>query len=218
VAFALNIQSVEYSGIRVNYLLFLIPGIIAAGTYNFFGRAFATTRLDNATNFLTILAVSNVSTLTYVMAKIVSYFTILTLQSFYLFFLCYIMTGYTVSFFKIVAILVLILLGVSFWSTIGIILGVRIRDELTRDLIFTVTGITVIVASSVYYPLDNGPTWLKFVAGVNPLSYIANCIRDIFLDITPRLEDVAGSMAILAVTVLLLTYLTKRGYLPRYYW
>ena len=83
VIFALTVSTsisstIIYQGLHINYISFIAAGIVGIQTLSMFNQSFAITRLDVVTNFLTVLMTSNTKLYKYVLARIVTIFSVLS--------------------------------------------------------------------------------------------------------------------------------------------
>jgi ABC-2 type transport system permease protein len=182
VIFALAISTsisptIAYSGLYVNYISFIAAGIIGIQTLSMFNQSFAITRLDVVTNFLTVLMTSNTKLYKYVLARIVTIFSVLSAQFIYVVSLTYILSGYIPSTFGICLALIFMFIGLLFWFSLGTICGLYIKNELTRDIVMLLVSTPATFLSSSLYNLNQAPQVIKMLGYFNPLTYTVDLIR-----------------------------------------
>ncbi len=75
---------------------------------------------------------------------------------------------------------VLILISMSF-SGLGLLLGSRMKSQQAFQMVMQVLLLPLMFASGVFFPLGNVPAWLGVLSKVNPLTYGADAVRQLFL-------------------------------------
>jgi ABC-2 type transport system permease protein len=81
---------------------------------------------------------------------------------------------------------VLILSGIAFfalaWSGISLSLGLKTKNS---ETVFGIAGFLtfpLLFMSTALVPVDNLPTWMKYVSSVNPISFTVDGIRALMLN------------------------------------
>jgi ABC-2 type transport system permease protein len=95
------------------------------------------------------------------------------------------------------------IVGTAGWFFFLSIFAFLIRRNDTFNLVINVIYFVLMFLSSVFYPLDKVPTWLRAVAMVNPLSWHADCLRFLTLGVGTLqniLLEVAGFIAFLLLS------------------
>ena len=96
------------------------------------------------------------------------------------------------------------------WSSLGLVIGCRIRSERTRDLIMAIVNIPLTFSSSAYYDISRAPLWLQVMGSLNPLTYSANIVRSAYLGLGAySLFDVVG-LAAYTIVAAVLAYISSR--------
>ncbi|MGI2335615.1 MAG: ABC transporter permease [Dehalogenimonas sp.] len=75
---------------------------------------------------------------------------------------------------------VLVLISLTF-SGLGLLLGSRMRSQQGFQMVMQVLLLPLMFASGVFFPLGNVPAWLGALSKVNPLTYGADAVRQLFL-------------------------------------
>jgi ABC-2 type transport system permease protein len=75
---------------------------------------------------------------------------------------------------------VLVLISLSF-SGMGLLLGSRMKSQQGFQMVMQVLLLPLMFASGVFFPLGNVPAWLGALSKVNPLTYGADAVRQLFL-------------------------------------
>lgn len=89
---------------------------------------------------------------------------------------------------------VIVLISLSF-SGLGLLLGSRMKSQQGFQMVMQVMLLPLMFASGVFFPLGNVPAWLGALSKVNPLTYGADAVRQLFL-------GAPGDGSIIGVTVL----------------
>ena len=102
------------------------------------------------------------------------------------------------SFFTLLMVAFIILLGASFFTGLSMIIASIVKTRERFMGIGQVVTLPLFFASNAIYPLSIMPNWLRFVASINPLSYMVEGLRALI---------VTGNLAVLPtdITVLLIT-------------
>ena len=195
------VPPISYQGKYISYFLFLLPGVIAM-SLNTTGTSVSwTVFIDRQMGSLEQIFSSRVSRFAYGIAKILSAET----QSFIQILLILTVGLLVVKEHSAIANLPLFMLsaflGSLFFSSFYITLSSRIRSN---DLLNAVMGLLLLpmmFCSTMFYPLNAMPTWLRIVATVNPMTYIANCLR---ISLIGSMEQLSGDIVVLCVIAVLL--------------
>jgi ABC-2 type transport system permease protein len=69
------------------------------------------------------------------------------------------------------------IVGTAAWFFFLSIFAFMIRRNDTFNLVINMAYFVLMFVSSVFYPLDSVPLWLRVVASVNPLSWHSDLLR-----------------------------------------
>jgi ABC-2 type transport system permease protein len=67
-------------------------------------------------------------------------------------------------------------------------------------------------AGSAIYPLELMPDWLKIVARVNPLTYLADALRGVMIHGSPNLHSYALDFGIMTIVFVVLLGIAAKLY------
>jgi len=209
VIFALTVSTsisptIFYEGLYVNYISFIAAGIIGIQTLSMFNQSFALTRLDVVTNFLTVLMTSNTKLYKYIMARIVTIFSLLSAQFIYVVFLTYLLSGFLPSTLGACLALIFMFIGLIFWFSLGTICGLYVKNELTRDIIMLIVSTPATFLSSSLYNLNQTPPLIRMLGYVNPLTYIVDLIRSSYFGLSIEPIELLILLAITSLASFLL--------------
>ena len=66
-------------------------------------------------------------------------------------------------------------------SGLGILIASRMRSQQGFQVVIQLMIFPLIFMSGVFFPIDGVPSWIQWIAKINPLSYGVDAIRQIFL-------------------------------------
>jgi len=106
-----------------------------------------------------------------------------------------VLLGVSVPWHLIPFVLAAMIIGTAGWFFFLSIFAFLVRRNDTFNLVINVLYFVLMFLSSVFYPLDQVPIWLRTVAMVNPLSWHSDVLRFLTLgvgDLQSILLEVAG--------------------------
>ncbi len=107
----------------------------------------------------------------------------LTQATIMLFFVKIISRSVNINIIDVFKILCVIALGSSTFFFIMIILALKLKTQDSFNTAYYLIMTPVIFISSTYYPVNNMPMILKVLAQINPLSWLADICRQLYLGI-----------------------------------
>jgi ABC-2 type transport system permease protein len=104
----------------------------------------------------------------------------------------------TMNPLRILAAMVVVVLGSAFFACLSMTLAglVRNRDRLMG--IGQAITMPLFFASNALYPVDIMPRWLRWLSGVNPLSYEVNALRGLLIDMPSNMPVDLGVLVVAA--------------------
>jgi len=81
----------------------------------------------------------------------------------------------------LLGVLLMTLLGAIAFSTLSLILACLVKTRERFMGIGQVLTMPLFFASNAIYPIELMPSWLKIVAGINPLTYMINALRALMI-------------------------------------
>lgn len=203
--FSINNNLVPYQGKMIQYVIYLLPGILTLQIYFVFNKTFSSVRIDEVSNVIRSIAISKTNLFSYYSGKLMANIILTIVRLSILSIIAYLIFGIVLpaSLDSIILIASAIIMGSSIWFSVGFICGIFILKEETRDFIFSIVAFPVTFASSIYYNLDQAPVILKRIAMFNPLTYNCNIVRNGFLglNLTSIFPDI---IILLLITILFL--------------
>jgi ABC-2 type transport system permease protein len=187
-----------------NYLEFLVPGIIVQ-TLLFSGVFWGIQILfDKRFGFLKEMLVAPVSRLRILMGNALGGATISIIQAVLVFVISFIL-GFRHYNWALVPVALLIMAGLSLILTsFGAALASMVEDFQGFQAINNFLVFPLFFLSSALYPLTNAPTWLRYLAEANPISYAVDALRSTLINQTHfglTKDLLVLTIALVAVTI-----------------
>lgn len=178
-----------------SYLTFVLPGLIILQALRGFSRTMYRMVLDRQWGMLTIKRLAGAGSAGYTLGKIVAPMLALLVQSFALIALATAM-GVRIPVTNIALGLMFGMIAVGFWAAIAIIITGFVKDYVVRDMVVTWLMLPLSLAAPVFYQLDTAPTYLQWIASINPLAWQVEALRAMMLN---------GEITVAAMATILLT-------------
>ena len=197
------------------YLDFLAPGVLAQSALFsaiFFGMA---TIWERDLGVLHTYLVSPASRLSLVSGKAVSAGVRSLSQAVVVYVLAFLL-GVNIRWeiLPMAGVALIIMLGSALFATFSLIIACLVRSRERFMGIGQVLTMPLFFASSAVYPIAIMPDWLKFLAIINPLTYMVDGLRQLMVENGTGTIPLWLDFAVLAVVASLLIVLASRLY-PR---
>ncbi len=177
-----SITTISYQGQNIPFILFLTPGLIAMQTFAQFQHIYMATSNDRRFGVMKLLILGGIDYPEIAISKILLSFFFIFFQFLFLVFGLWIASGFAPSLISLIVGLIILTIAIIFWGMIGIGLGVKITKEEVRNVIILVITLPIMFSSSVFYNPALAPKWIYYLSRINPLTYTANALRDVFLN------------------------------------
>jgi ABC-2 type transport system permease protein len=197
----------------INYSIFLIPGIIGMTmlfTSTIAGFSFL---WDKEFGFLKEIMVTPVSRLSIVIGRVVGGATISMFQGLVILGLSYFF-GFRIPSINAFIITILLMLIISFtFIGLGLIFASRMKDIHGFSLIVNFVVFPIFFLSGAIYPLDEMPSFIKFLTYLDPLTYGVDGLRNVLLGTSqfPLLLDVAVMLGVCVLFLGIGSYLFEKS-------
>ncbi|MEM0271641.1 MAG: ABC transporter permease [Thermoprotei archaeon] len=213
VFFGLGYQSLIPSNHTHGYLYFLAPGIMATQTIMAGSLSGGILWLDKRLHMLAQLLMGPFTRLEYLLGIIFATVIYALAGSFIMLAVAYLMMGgVTLGLWGLGSIVCATLLGSLIFGSIMLVISVFVRSNNTYNSIQIFVIFVLNFASTVFYPYSPDlPFALRVVFLANPLTYVANVVRDGFNSIV-NVADVYSLLGMLVLSVVLL-YTAARAYM-----
>ncbi len=202
-------RSARFPGINVDYMEFLIPGIISMVLL--FSSTFSGISViwDRQFGFLREILVTPVSRTSIVAGRMVGGMTTSLIQGMVILFLGGI-KGLSIPG-MVMAIPLMILISLGFVG-MGIAFASIIEDSHGFQLVINFVVFPVFFLSGALYPVDNLPSVLKYISLGNPLTYGVDALRNVLIGVHtfPIYLDIAVCVMFVILTLFTGSYLFNR--------
>lgn len=175
------ISDVTYSGIEMDYKLYVLPGIF---TVIYFREMFTCVYriiIDRRSGLLQYKLNAGIPIFLYIFGMAFIPIIGVIVQIIMLLFLLFLFTGIIFSFPIIVLILIFSILFEIFWCIIGVLIAIITKNYKTRDFILNTLLIPVMYLAPIFSVIDKSPKFIQVLSIINPLTYQANVLRDIII-------------------------------------
>lgn len=162
---------------NVNYIRFLIPGII--GMSLLFSSTFAGLSVlwDREFGFLKEIMVAPVSRVSIVIGRIAGGTTTALIQGLLILAVSFLMGFKILNPIKFLfSIAFMILIAVTFLG-MGLIFASKMKDMQGFTIIMNFVIFPIFFLSGALYPLQNFPSWLRYISHLDPLTYGVDGLR-----------------------------------------
>lgn len=199
LVFGRQIAGIEYAGQVVPYVIFVLPGLVALQTNQQFQVQLSLSSGDRRWGVLLISAIAGMRPGHYLVAQIVSRALLAGLQALIIAVLgVFLVRPEIVSTSLGVRVAFAVtawVCSVGFWTSLGIMIGIRVMNEETRDVVWSLLNLPIMFTSSVFYDVGKAPWAISVLSRGNPLTHCANVLRASLLG---KPCDTLGSVVILA--------------------
>jgi ABC-2 type transport system permease protein len=162
---------------NVNYIHFLVPGIIGMGML--FTSMFAGISVlwDREFGFLKEIMVAPVNRVSIVLGRIAGGATTAVLQGFILL-LISIAAGFTIpsAYSLLLAVVFMVLIATTFIG-LGLVFASKMKDMQGFNLIMNFIIFPLFFLSGALFPLDNLPAFIRTISYIDPLTYGIDGLR-----------------------------------------
>ncbi len=203
-AFSANIKGIYVQGKMVDYILFFLPGLIGIQVFQLFATTFSLVRLDFSTNILAFICTSASGHIEeYAIGKIGGVTLVAIIKTIPLLIigaLLGISSG--LNLVNYIYIFLFVILGGVIWGSIGFILGILIKKEDVRDLLFALLVTPITFASSAYYATELIPKWISIISKINPLTFLVDALRSQFMGTAIKALDLCVLILLAIVSLI----------------
>ena len=112
----------------------------------------------------------------------------------------------------ILGVLAAVLLGSGIFSTFSLVIACIVKTRERFMGIGQVLTMPLFFASNAIYPLDLMPPWLRFIAQINPLTYLVDALRGLMIQGGENVHGYATDFAVLLAVFCVLLAIAVRLY------
>ncbi|MBK0348312.1 ABC transporter permease [Aerococcaceae bacterium zg-ZJ1578] len=174
-------NEVIYFGDKVTYLEYSFTGIVIIIIMSQMSQTIYRTTIDKRYGLLTLKILSGVRPSYYILGM--STYSVLGLlfQESVLIIIASLF-GVNFTFHKIIMLIASSVLILMFWSAIAVVITLRINNYEVRDNIISFVLTPLGFTAPVFYVLEYVPSWMQFIAKINPVTYQLGAIRSGFFE------------------------------------
>ncbi len=189
------------------YLHYIYPGVL--GLSLLFSSVFAAMLIvfDRQIGFLKAVLVAPVPRVAIALGKVLSG-AIQALVPATILLLLLPLLGMDLSLLALLELIGTMILAAVTFSALGVATAARFRSTTVFPIIGNAVLLPMFFLSGALYPLDSAPTWLRWLAHIDPVAYAVDLMRGAILDryaYPPLL-----SLAVLLGFIIVLTWLATR--------
>lgn len=189
------------------YLHYIYPGVL--GLSLLFSSVFAAMLIvfDRQIGFLKAVLVAPVPRVAIALGKVLSG-AIQALVPATILLLLLPLLGMDLSLLALLELIGTMILAAVTFSALGVATAARFRSTTVFPIISNAVLLPMFFLSGALYPLDSAPTWLRWLAHIDPVAYAVDLMRGAILDryaYPPLL-----SLAVLLGFIIVLTWLATR--------
>jgi len=159
----------------VDYLTYLVPGIVAITIFTTSFMSGVSVIVDKDYGFLKEILVAPVSRSKAIFGRILGDSITSLLRGMIILTVCMLITQINVS--AIIPVLILGILLAWTFSSIGITFALRMSSLEGFGLIMNTLTLPLMFLSGAFYPIDALPSWIKIFSYINPLTYAVDGMR-----------------------------------------
>lgn len=196
-----NLASVHYESLILPYKQYALTGVLSFFMTTQMSQAMYRSTVDKEYGLLAIKFTNGVQPWHYLTGM--SFFPIagLLFQSAVLIVLG-LATGGVYNLGLLLLSLLVLIISLEFWSTLGIVLSTRISSYQQRDIIMTLIFSPVAYAAPTLYVFsNNSPLIIKVLAYINPLSYQLKALRTVAFGIF-NINDLLIALALTIIMII----------------
>lgn len=177
-AYSAVIPTMDIGGTRVNYVLFLAPGIIVSQIMFAATFAGAMLWLDKRLAMFAQILMGPFSRWQYILSKVVSIMAQGMVNAIIVFVIAApVLVGLRLTVDGVLYIAGSLIFGSLFFGSLTLAISVFIKSNEAFNATLNILFTPLLFLSSVYYPLQNAPVAIQILSLVNPLTYAADMLR-----------------------------------------
>ncbi|MBU1120556.1 ABC transporter permease [Candidatus Micrarchaeota archaeon] len=213
LGFGLNNMPIPGLSKEVDYITFLVPGII--GMSMLFSSMFAGISVlwDREFGFLKEIMIAPVNRVSIVIGRIAGGTTTALIQGIMVLVISFFIGFNLISILSfLLAVLFMILIAVTFIG-LGLIFASKMRDMQGFSLIMNFVIFPLFFLSGALFPLENLPLWVRYISFIDPLTYGVDGLRGALIGVSvfPLAFNLIVLLGFSLLMVLLGTYFFEKS-------
>ena len=116
--------------------------------------------------------------------------------------------GIKIQIVPFLKVLIIVIISLVFWFSLGVIISLGTVSYRTRDLILGILLLPIIFAAPTFYSLDNSKV-LYYISKLNPLTYQLTSMRTVIFDMELDINTYVTIFLSLIMFVLAISVIIK---------
>ena len=175
-----SFSSLAFKGENVSYIEYIFVGIIGVILNSQMNQSVYRVNLDKKWGLLAYKRIKGTSAISYFLGKLVFPLGITIVQVLLIYFLSFFL-GIKIQIVPFLKVLIIVIISLVFWFSLGVIISLGTVSYRTRDLILGTLLLPIIFAAPTFYSLDNSKV-LYYISKLNPLTYQLTSMRTVIFD------------------------------------
>ena len=179
IFFGLSLSStfnnIYFRGKEVDYISFIFIGILGIILNSQLNQSVYRINIDKKWGLLAYKYKKGTTSAIYFLGKFIFPMLMVVVQSTILYIIFYIFSV-KISLLVFVKLLLIVVLGLVFWFSVGIIISLGTLSYKTRDFILGTALLPIIFSAPTFYSFENVPI-LYYMSQINPLTYQITSMR-----------------------------------------
>lgn len=172
---------ISFSGRELSYIAFILPGLVALQTNQLFHVLVSLSSADRRFGVFALVVMAGTKPWEYIFSQAIAHGLMVAVQGILILVIGLPLARGPVIFsdlgVRVVAVLLVWLASLILWSSLGLMIGLRIEREEKRDVMWALLNLPLMFSSSVFYNVQQAPSFIRFLSYVNPLTYCADVLR-----------------------------------------
>ncbi|MCS4485764.1 ABC transporter permease [Staphylococcus americanisciuri] len=204
-----SLGTITYYNMDIQYQSYALIGVLGLLIISQMTQTIYRTTIDKRWGLLSLKFLSGVKPF-YYMIGMSTYPAIgFTVQSLLLYLLA-LPFHLEIGFIKFVLVILIGIISLLFWTSIGIMITTYINDYQKRDTIIAMMMLPLGFSAPTFYLAENVPHYINIVASINPLTYQVNAMRNILFGIHGNLS-LALTIGFTALSLMTGVWVLKRS-------
>ena len=169
--------TVTYFNMGIQYQSYALIGVMGLLIVSQMTQTIYRTTIDKRWGLLSLKFLSGIKPFYYIIGMSTYPVIGFTVQSL----LLYVLTlpfDLNISFIQFVIVILIGIISLLFWTSIGIMITVFINDYQKRDTIIAMMMLPLGFSAPTFYLAENVPQYIHIVASINPLTYQVTAMRN----------------------------------------
>ncbi len=209
-----TVGSIDVGGESINYLNYFVIGAINISLISNALVSATKMFLDKYVGMYEELLSYPVKRRDILIGKMLFNLLLSLVQAFVMMAFTEIITGYKfLNFNKALLLTLLVIIGSCAWFYIMMIISVKVRTQDSFNTIYYIIITPVVFTSSIYYPVEKLPVIFKWLGYINPISWLTDIGRYIYLELDSNflVSKLIGIIVLLILSFFVSKYLFSKG-------